>query len=399
MKKIAAYLLLFLVMVSCTKKTENVSPNASLSVLYNGNSATGGEVPIDPTKYNANSSATVLANTGGLVKTGFTFNGWNTSASGTGNNYAPGSTLALSNSSITLYANWLEASAATYRIIYNGNGNTSGTPPVDPLSYTNGDKGTVLANTSNLSKNGVAFQQWNTSPNGSGTTYKAGDKITVQSSDITLYAIYNAATSGLYLAIDSYGHLVTKSSLATAWSTQSNRTSDFDLVSITWDGALLAGFDSYGHVATKSSLVSTWVTQSNRTADFTLVSVIWDGTQYVGVDSYGHVTTKANLGSTWVTYSKSTADFSLVSIVWDGTRYVGFDSYGHATTKSSLGAAWTTQSNHTSDYKLTSVTWDGSQYVGIDSYGHIATKSTLTSTWASYSNNSSDFDLTAIMYY
>jgi uncharacterized repeat protein (TIGR02543 family) len=46
-------------------------------------------------------------NSGGLLRTGFTFTHWNTSADGTGTNYAMES-LYTSNAPVTLYANWLK---------------------------------------------------------------------------------------------------------------------------------------------------------------------------------------------------------------------------------------------------------------------------------------------------
>ena len=48
------------------------------TVTYNGNGNTGGAVPLDGTGYNNGDAVTVLGNTGSLVKTGYTFAGWNT---------------------------------------------------------------------------------------------------------------------------------------------------------------------------------------------------------------------------------------------------------------------------------------------------------------------------------
>ena len=48
----------------------------------------------------------ILPGQGDLSRTGFTFGGWNTNASGTGTNYNAGSTYA-PNTSVTLFARWI----------------------------------------------------------------------------------------------------------------------------------------------------------------------------------------------------------------------------------------------------------------------------------------------------
>jgi hypothetical protein len=77
------------------------------SVTYNGNTSTGGSVPVDASSpYNPASSVTVLGNTGSLVKAGFTFNGWNTAANGSGTPYSPTNTFTINVITI-LYAQWI----------------------------------------------------------------------------------------------------------------------------------------------------------------------------------------------------------------------------------------------------------------------------------------------------
>ena len=76
------------------------------TVTYNGNTNTGGSVPIDDNIYNITDTVTVLANTGSLVKAGSTFVGWNTAANGKGTPYNDGDTFAMGSSNVTLYAQW-----------------------------------------------------------------------------------------------------------------------------------------------------------------------------------------------------------------------------------------------------------------------------------------------------
>ena len=74
-------------------------------VTYDGNKATSGTVPASFTEYQTGQTVTILENTGNLERTGYTFSGWNTAANGSGTDYAPGATFAIS-SSVTLYAQW-----------------------------------------------------------------------------------------------------------------------------------------------------------------------------------------------------------------------------------------------------------------------------------------------------
>lgn len=78
------------------------------TVTYFGNSNTGGSVPVDGNTYSSGSTVTVLGNTGSLVKTGYTFQGWNTKADGSGTYYASGSNFTMGTYSVNLYARWTQ---------------------------------------------------------------------------------------------------------------------------------------------------------------------------------------------------------------------------------------------------------------------------------------------------
>jgi len=75
---------------------------------YNGNTNTSGNVPIDSSSpYVSDSTITILGNSGSpvLSKTGFTFDGWNTEANGSGTSYLQGNTFII-NENTTFYAQW-----------------------------------------------------------------------------------------------------------------------------------------------------------------------------------------------------------------------------------------------------------------------------------------------------
>jgi len=89
------------------------------SVFYNANGSTSGTVPIDSSTYDEGATVTVLANSGTLSKTGYTFAGWNTAADGTGTDYAAAATFAMGTNNVTLYAKWSQSGGG-------GNGGSSG---------------------------------------------------------------------------------------------------------------------------------------------------------------------------------------------------------------------------------------------------------------------------------
>lgn len=75
----------------------------------------------------------------------------------------------------------------TYSVTYDGNGNDSGSVPVDGNAYNSGDPVTVLGNTGSLGLTGFTFNGWNTAANGSGTSYVASDIFNI-TANTTLYA-------------------------------------------------------------------------------------------------------------------------------------------------------------------------------------------------------------------
>ena len=82
----------------------------------------------------------------------------------------------------TLYAVWGST------ITYDGNGQTSGTPPATHV--ITGASGTLTTNTGSLAKAGYKFAGWNTSANGSGTFYAPGATYS-NTGNVILYAQYS----------------------------------------------------------------------------------------------------------------------------------------------------------------------------------------------------------------
>lgn len=80
----------------------------------------------------------------------------------------------------------------TFSVNYYGNGNTSGGAPTGQSGMKSGDTHTVLGNTGDLRKivggDTYIFNGWNTAAEGNGIHYDAGDTITIDNSNVTLYA-------------------------------------------------------------------------------------------------------------------------------------------------------------------------------------------------------------------
>jgi uncharacterized repeat protein (TIGR02543 family) len=158
------------------------------TVTYNGNGSTSGTVPIDVTNYQSGVTVTVKGNTGGLAKNSMNFNGWNTSADGSGISYSVGLTFPMGNANIVLYAMW--TNEVTYTVSYNANGANSGYPPSDVNKYRNGEKVTVKQNVGGLSRTGFSFAGWNTSSTGNGTFYVADNSFLMGTANVTLWAVW-----------------------------------------------------------------------------------------------------------------------------------------------------------------------------------------------------------------
>lgn len=215
--------------------------NKTYSVTYDSNGATTGSIPVDTTNYINGQSVTVLSNTGNLDKTGYSFNGWNTAQNGYGTTYTQSQTFAMGNANVILYAKWTAKS--TYTITYNGYPSTSGIVPTDNTRYETGQMIQLMSNTGNLMRSYYVFAGWNTSQDGTGTTYLEGQQIAMGSANITMYAKWshrvfykaNGATDGtqpvdntIYAAgqsvtiLDNVGNLSRPGYIFNGWNTSSS---------------------------------------------------------------------------------------------------------------------------------------------------------------------------------
>ena len=164
--------------------------NYKFPITYNGNTNTGGSVPTSILK-NTNETVTASANSGSLVKSGYTFAGWNRLADGTGTNYSAGVDSFTVTGSTILYAKW---TINNYTVTYRADSATAGTVPVDAANYNIGNSVVIRANTGSLVRTGYEFDGWTVAADGSGTVLKSGVSVTTGVANMTFYAKWNPIT-------------------------------------------------------------------------------------------------------------------------------------------------------------------------------------------------------------
>lgn len=146
----------------------------SYKVTYNANGGSG--APSAQTKWK---DQTLTLSTTKPTRTGYTFQGWATSSSGSVA-YAAGANYT-ANAAVTLYAVW---KAITYTVSYNANGG-SGAPANQTKTY---GVNLTLSNAKPTRTNYV-FKGWGTSASATTVAYAAGASYT-NNAAITLYAIW-----------------------------------------------------------------------------------------------------------------------------------------------------------------------------------------------------------------
>jgi len=119
-----------------------------------------------------------------FTRTGYSFSGWATSSSGPVS-YTNGASYTMGSSDVALYAVW---SANTYTITFSANGG-SGSDYTQDIVYGQSANLTSCA----FIRTGYSFSGWATYSSGS-VSYTNGASYTMDSSDVTLYAVWSANT-------------------------------------------------------------------------------------------------------------------------------------------------------------------------------------------------------------
>ena len=123
---------------------------STYTILYTGNGNTSGSAPSSQTFTYGGSGITLRANTGPLVRTGYTFSGWNTQGDGSGTSYSESQTPVTFTGDTVLFAKW---SGNNYTITYDAN---TGIVDSTTATFAYGNSISLLTPT----KTGYAFQGW-----------------------------------------------------------------------------------------------------------------------------------------------------------------------------------------------------------------------------------------------
>jgi uncharacterized repeat protein (TIGR02543 family) len=114
------------------------------------------------------------------ARKGYTFNGWNTQANGSGTPFTATTNVT---SNTTVYAQW---TGITYTVTFNKNNTDAGSTEANPLTRTVTVPATSISSLpTQPTRPGYAFNGWNTQANGSGTPFTATTNVT---SNTTVYA-------------------------------------------------------------------------------------------------------------------------------------------------------------------------------------------------------------------
>ncbi len=165
---------------SSTVVTEDITVYATwqlaiYTVIFDKN---GGDIDASPTIDTADYGTTLDSLPTAPIKTGHTFEGWNTESDGSGTSFT---TSIIVTGDITVYAMW---EPITYTVTFNKNG---GDADASPTSDT-ADYGTTLDYLpTEPTKEDHSFEGWNTESDGSGTSFTTATVIT---DDITVYAMW-----------------------------------------------------------------------------------------------------------------------------------------------------------------------------------------------------------------
>ena len=169
---------------------ESADPN-KVTITYDGNkpAAATGTVSGVPANGSGSKDGSTPFTVSSDVPTlaGYKFNGWNTQANGGGTSYAAGATIpgASITGDITLYAQWIQQLSITFNA--NGTGVT-GLPSTITVDY---NAATSIPSSAPTRAN-FTFKGWNTAANGSGTAYTAGQSIAHLTTNLPLYAQWEA---------------------------------------------------------------------------------------------------------------------------------------------------------------------------------------------------------------
>ena len=262
-------------------------------------------------------AATVKLNANTYSRTGYTFNGWNTAADGTGSSsYTNQGTVRLTvdNQTVTLYAQW---SVITYAITYLPGPDGSSTSSAQTLSY--GGSVTLKDASAGFTRIGYSIAGWTTSSvSGAAKTNDLGSTYSTLSA-ITLYPVW---TAGVYaITFDGQGATTAASGGSTTY------TAATAIASIPTTAPLRSGYTFGGWFT--ASTGGTQVTNGGYTpsSPYGAITIYarWSAitTNAITYDGQG-ATTAASGGSTTYTTAAAVASIPTTAPLRTGYNFAGW---------------------------------------------------------------------------
>ena len=125
------------------------------------------------------STVSLALTAGAYVRTGFSFQDWNTASDGSGTPYANGAVYSFT-TSVTLYAQWTPFAASNTTVKFNANGGAG-------FMKSESARGPTALSPNHLKRSTYKFAGWNTTRRGTGVAYSNGATFTFTTS-VILYA-------------------------------------------------------------------------------------------------------------------------------------------------------------------------------------------------------------------
>jgi uncharacterized repeat protein (TIGR02543 family) len=262
--------------------------------------------------------AVTLATAGTMARTGFTFNGWNTAANGTGTLYSAGLTTYAPVGNITLYAKW---TGNPYTVTFNGNGNTSGT--IANKSITGGTPFAITANT--FVRTGYSFSGWAETNTATTAAYADGSTQTFYGNK-TLYALWKPDV--YTITYNANGALGAASKSSETYTVGTTGATLATLGTMTKQGYRLTGWASAANGTT--ALTSPYVPTASIT-----VYAIWTANQY----TLYYDSNTANTGSIAALVFTAGTAFTITPVTPSIVKN-GYTSNGWNTVRNGSGTAF-----------------------------------------------------------
>lgn len=167
------------------------------TVEYDGNGYTGGTVPSDSNTYNVGNSVTAKSDNDvaadPIVRTGYTFDAWNTQANGRGDVVAEGTAFTMPASNVILFAQW---TADDQILTYNKNDGTAMPQAATEIRKT--DEELALAGVTKFMRAGYTLVGWMENPEGTTADYALGETFKMPAGNKTLYALWTINNHNVY---------------------------------------------------------------------------------------------------------------------------------------------------------------------------------------------------------